>query len=193
MFTLPKETILDIISGRISYNDPPICFANEGVKGFRLQYQSKINMKLENSLEAECRATITKCMKEDCRLYFDKPDHLQSWACKEYQVDYPSAGFDSGLHIALRGADRINVEASIENIEILRKRGGNFACSLCSSLYEQKPDICRTCDSSAFEDVDSFLKKIKEDMPVEDIDLVSFRDKDGVNHLLGRNKLIQNS
>lgn len=172
MFVLSKEAVRKMLSGEMSW-DRPYDMDNEFYKGLYFEDQTRVNLALEKHHKAACSALEKACAKESCNLYQLGTGKLKDgWACKEYQVDFPTAPFDSRFHVVLIGDDKMNVEDTIDNLVELKQKGARFICMGCYKPYENKPEelyedghggryleMCR-CGSDLFASIDEFKKMI---------------------------------
>jgi hypothetical protein len=199
MFVLPNDIARKVILGELDYNKLPYDADNEGRKGWRLQDQARVNVSLEGFHKPICSALEEKCKKQECLLYLDVPTQdetcqlralgieLQSefnyfgyvkggWACKEFQVDFPTAHFDLRYHVSYVGIDKIDRKESFKRLEDWASHWARYICLDCYIPYHQKPEhhykirnteeegyieMCR-CGSSYFEDIKQFIHDLKK-------------------------------
>ena len=157
LFVVPKEEILLVLKGKADYEAILYNRANELLKGNKAKDQALVNLKLEAAGHIPvCLVTGEKCKKNCCPLYSTELRNLkEGWICREFQVDFPSAEFDSRYHVLLVGTDRINKTASRENLKRLKEAGANFVCMKCRRVFAKEPEIC-SCDSDLFQSISSF-------------------------------------
>ena len=171
MFILPKEKVREIVLGKINYDDLPCDQDNELSKGFRLEDQARINIKLAERYLPVCVATEEACKKKQCPLFTDKTGKIKGgWACREFWLNFPKASFDAKLNFGLVGIDKIDEDASKERFKELKSAGGKFVCLSCKRVYEKKPmqfyedghggrdiEMC-VCGCDLLDEIDAFIK-----------------------------------
>jgi hypothetical protein len=175
IFILPNNAVKEIIEGKTDYNNLPFNEKNEKDKGYKFEDQANINLCLEKNHSAICSALEKECLRAKCSLFNEgKIGNLEyGWVCREYNVDFPNAPFDSRFHVALIGADKIDYQKSAQNLEDLKKKGGEHVCLKCNSVYAEKPiwhyedghggrdlEMC-PCGSDLFETIDGFINMLK--------------------------------
>lgn len=181
MFVLPDETVKEIIQGRLNYNDAITniteeVISNDRAKGFKFEYQARVNLALEKNYVPFCSVLEEECKKEGCVLF--KKDGAgklkKGWVCREYKVDFPEAPFDSRYHAPRIGIDFIDNNKTLDSFEKFRKQGAKYVCLGCHKPYQRKRTEhyedghggrlleMYVCGSDLFEDIDSFINRNKQ-------------------------------
>ncbi|HRY36261.1 MAG TPA: hypothetical protein P5230_00060 [Candidatus Magasanikbacteria bacterium] len=158
MFVAPASEILKVLKGKQGYEDIPYSRDNELLKGHKAKDQAIVNSKLESAGHSPiCLATGEKCRKNCCPLYTSelRGDLKEGWICREYQVDFPTADFDSRYHVLLVGTNRIDKQESRKNLLRLKEAGANVVCMRCRQVFAKEPEFC-SCDSDLFQSISSF-------------------------------------
>lgn len=158
MFVAPKDEILRVLKGKADYEAIPYKRDNELLKGNKAKDQALVNLKLEAAGHVPmCLVTGEKCKKNCCPLYSTelRGNLKEGWICREFQVDFPSAEFDSRYHVLLVGTNKIDKAASRENLKRLKEAGANFVCIKCRRVFAKEPEFC-SCDSDLFQSISSF-------------------------------------
>lgn len=178
MFVLPDKVVKKIIDREIDYNSTfginkitKTIRKNEIIKGYRFEYQARVNLALEKNYTPTCSVLESKCLKENCVL-FHKGDIGrigEAWVCREYKVDFPNAPFDSRFNVYIVGIGSVDVEKTLKNLEKLKEKGAKYVCLNCTKVYQKIREelyedghggrmiqMC-TCGSDLFEDISSFL------------------------------------
>ncbi len=175
MFVRSKETVRDILEGVLDYGKLPYNGQNEKFKGYMFEVQAGVNERLSR-YRSNCLALGEECRKEKCLLYKNKiGKNRKGWVCREFQVDYPSAPFNSRFHVIFIGNEKIDKEKTMGHLEYLKKQGAKYICMGCKNVYEEKPgevyedghgsqyiDMC-PCGSDIFLTLKSFLKRYSLD------------------------------
>lgn len=173
MFVLPQKMVKEVIAGLVDYDSLPCDRENEKAKGFMFEDQARVNLRLRQNHIPVCRALEKECKKETCPLFARKSGKIpDGWVCREFQIDFPEAPFDARCHVSMVGVDRIDWEATIENLEGLRREGANYICLGCRRVYVEKPlewyedghggrniKMC-SCGSDLFETIYEFIKNL---------------------------------
>ncbi len=173
MFVLSRKMVKEVIKGQKNYNDLPYDKENEVVKGYRFRDQARVNLALANKYVPMCRALDEPCQKETCLLFVNKGGDIQNgWVCREYQLDFPQAVFDSRFHVGFIGVDKVDPEVTKEHLGELENAGGKYICLGCSRVYTVKPreeyedghggryiEMCM-CGSDLFDELSKVLGKL---------------------------------
>ena len=171
MFSLSSDIVKKIILKEVDYNSLPYNEDNEVSKGFYFEDQARVNLNLQGNHTPICMALETECKKSDCDFYANKSGKIKNgWVCREYQVDFPEAPFDSRYHIPFIGNEEIDKDETIKNFKRFEELGAKYVCLGCKTPYENKPkqpyddghdeiEMC-DCGSDLFDDVGSFLQRI---------------------------------
>jgi hypothetical protein len=177
MFRLSSDTVKKIILKEIDYNSLPYDGDNEVNKGFHFEDQARVNLNLQGNHTPICMALETECKKSSCDFYANKSGKIKNgWICREYQVDFPSALFDSRHHTPFIGDDEIDKGETIKNFKKFEQLGAKYVCLQCKTPYQNKPkqpyknghggrmlEMCG-CGSGLFDDIDSFLINMEKEV-----------------------------
>jgi hypothetical protein len=170
MFVLSNETVRKMLDGELDYDEVPFDRENERTKGRKFEDQARVNLALSPRHVPICIATGNPCEKDDCELFDHKSGRLpDGWVCKEYKIDYPDVAFDSRYHVSHIGEDKLDIPATLVNLQALVEAGAKYICLGCHKVYQRKPEqeyedghggrdleMCG-CGSDLFEDIDSFI------------------------------------
>ena len=172
MYVRSQESVKSILEGQMEFNELSNTL-NEMIKTWLYKDQAHMN-RLLSSHSPICRALKCECRKDDC-VFFQKniADFEDGWICKEFQVNYPSASFDSRVHVTFIGEDTIDLQKTKDHLKYLMLEGARFICTDCKCVYQNIPqsingnyqsekstfiNLC-DCGSEVFEPLDHFINQ----------------------------------
>lgn len=171
MFLRSQDVIKGVLNGLISSQELPQNKQNEMFKSWLFKDQAQMNIDLSAHVPI-CRALGYECMKEECVFFKNNiAGSEEKWVCGEFQIDYPSASFDSRVHITFIGEDTIDMDKTREHLLYLMLQGARFICTGCKCVYQNIPqsitgydqfakplynNLC-DCGSEIFEPLDHFI------------------------------------
>ena len=103
-------------------------------------------------------------------MFWNKNVEKRNVLCLEYKADFPEASFDLRSNVTLIGADSVDYEKSLANLEKLKELGARYICAHCFETYKEKPTqvvedtqdwgliIMCWCGSEEFYEIDDFVR-----------------------------------